>query len=343
VAAALAVGVMLLAVTGAGALAGAHVRRGNEGALSRGGVQGVVVGAGRPLELASIVQRQASPSQIATRSSVVMDIGLGIDPLAAFAPATGAISAAAQSTISAAAVAATIDSAAGRRPDPGPTEGLLSGVVVRASARQSIDRSVRVVPVAVWVALAAALALASFGGAYALRSARRSRRQAGRFAAVSEAALTDPLTGVLNRRGFSEAVERELARARRYDHPFVLAYVDVRGLKHINDSAGHLAGDQLIREAARILTDSARAGDVVGRIGGDELGLLLPEQSTAGGLAVSARVAQEVTRRRVAVGLGTRWDLTIGTAAYPDDGRTFEELLRVADRRLYEQRGIALS
>ena len=57
---------------------------------------------------------------------------------------------------------------------------------------------------------------------------------------MSTAALTDPLTGVLNRRGFTEALERELARARRYGRPLALAYVDVRGLKAVNDTAGHL-------------------------------------------------------------------------------------------------------
>ncbi len=108
---------------------------------------------------------------------------------------------------------------------------------------------------------------------------RRARRQAAGSTAVSAQALTDPLTGVLNRRGFLDAAERELARARRYEHPFALAYVDVRGLKAVNDTEGHLAGDELLREAAGLLTDSARADDVVGRIGGDELALLLAEQS----------------------------------------------------------------
>jgi diguanylate cyclase (GGDEF)-like protein len=198
------------------------------------------------------------------------------------------------------------------------------------------------VPGAVWIALAASLGLAAIGGAVAFRTSRRARRQAGDLAAVSAAALTDPLTGVLNRRGFTEAAERELARARRYDRPFVLAYVDIRGLKRVNDTEGHLAGDLLLKEAARLLTESARADDVVGRIGGDELGLLLAEQTAAGAEVVSGRIKAEVMARRPAVGLRAPWDLTIGIAAYPEDGQTFEELLRAADRRLYEQRGIAL-
>ena len=160
--------------------------------------------------------------------------------------------------------------------------------------------------------------------------------------AMSTAALTDQLTGVLNRRGFTEAVERELARARRYSRPFVLAYIDVRGLKAVNDTEGHRAGDELLKETASLLQDSARADDVVGRIGGDEMGVLLVEQTEEGAAAVRQRIATQVQTRRDALGLRSPWDLTIGTAAYPDDGESVDDLLRAADLRLYEQRGIDL-
>jgi diguanylate cyclase (GGDEF)-like protein len=205
-----------------------------------------------------------------------------------------------------------------------------------------IDHFVNVVPGIVWLALAASvgIGLAGVGSAVAFR--RKANRQAGRFAAVAAAALTDPLTGVLNRRGFSEAVERELARARRYGRPFVLAYVDVRGLKAVNDTEGHLAGDELLKGVAGLLGDSARADDVVGRLGGDELGLLLAEQTPETAGAVIQRIEEQVAQRRAALGLSAPWSLTIGTAAYPDDGNDFDDLIRTADRRLYEQRGIEL-
>lgn len=199
-----------------------------------------------------------------------------------------------------------------------------------------------VVPLGVWIALAAALALAATGGVATAVTGRRSRRQAARLAAVSAQALTDPLTGVLNRRGFLDALDRELARARRYDRPVALAYVDVRGLKAVNDSEGHLAGDELLREAAGMLEDSARADDVVGRIGGDELALLLGEQSIEGATVVANRIRDQVPARRAMLRLREPWDLTIGTASYPADGTTVDELLAAADRRLYEQRGIAI-
>jgi diguanylate cyclase (GGDEF)-like protein len=206
-----------------------------------------------------------------------------------------------------------------------------------------IDHFIQVIPGVVWIALAASLSLAAIGTGAAVRSGRRARYQAGQFAAVAAAALTDPLTGVLNRRGFTEAIERELARARRHNRPFVLAYVDVRGLKSVNDTEGHLAGDQLLKGVATLLTDSARADDVVGRIGGDELGLLLVEQSGDSAAAVTHRIQAQVPARRAAMGLRAPWDLTVGTAAFPGDGDSFDELLAAADRRLYEQRGIALA
>ncbi len=206
-----------------------------------------------------------------------------------------------------------------------------------------IQRFVRVIPGAVWLALAAALALAASAAAGAAIAGRRARRNAMQFAAVSAQAMTDPLTGVLNRRGFLDAAERELARARRYDRPFALAYADVRGLKAVNDSEGHLAGDELLRQAASLMSESARGDDVVGRIGGDELALLLAEQSNEGAAAVAGRIHDRVPARRAKLGLREHWDLTIGTAAYPGDGETIEQLIATADRRLYEQRGIELS
>jgi diguanylate cyclase (GGDEF)-like protein len=205
-----------------------------------------------------------------------------------------------------------------------------------------IEHFVSVIPEAIWIALASALAFAGVGGAAAVRSGRRARRSAGEYAAVAAVALRDPLTGVLNRRGFIDELERELARARRYQTPFVLGYVDIRGLKAVNDSEGHLAGDDVIKQVAWLLTDSVRTEDAVGRLGGDELALLLTGQSGNGAEAVVQRIQAQLPACREAMAIGTDWDVTIGTASYPADGDTFEQLVSTADRRLYEQRGIQL-
>jgi diguanylate cyclase (GGDEF)-like protein len=222
----------------------------------------------------------------------------------------------------------------------GPTPVL---PVVNLHLPTVIDHFIKVIPTGVWIALAASLALAAIAGMAAFRSNRRVRRQAGEVAAVTAAALTDPLTSVLNRRGFLEAAERELDRARRYGHPMALAFVDIRGLKAVNDTEGHLAGDRLLKQVTTLLQDSGRTHDVVGRIGGDELAVLLPEQSAEGAAAMTQRVHAQVPAARANLNLLTAWDVTIGTAVFPDDGDTFEELLAAADRRLYEQRGISLT
>ncbi len=113
-------------------------------------------------------------------------------------------------------------------------------------------------------------------------------------------------------------------------------------MKAVNDSEGHLAGDHVLREVAVLLSESARAHDLVGRMGGDELAVLLAEQEDSGAAAMTRRVREQVPNHRAALGLSTDWDVTIGTASFPDDGDTLDELVAVADRRLYEQRGIEL-
>jgi diguanylate cyclase (GGDEF)-like protein len=205
-----------------------------------------------------------------------------------------------------------------------------------------ITRLVKFIPGTVWLALAVSIGLALLGMGAALFFRRREVRQASRMAEVETAALTDPLTGVLNRRGFAQAVERELARSRRYGRPFVLAYADVRGLKRVNDSEGHLAGDQLLCAVATALGDSARAHDVVGRLGGDEFALLLPEQSAQDVGTVIERICDHLQAAREDLGFQSYWGLTVGAAAFPVDGESFDDLLAVADRRLYEKRGIEL-
>jgi diguanylate cyclase (GGDEF)-like protein len=207
----------------------------------------------------------------------------------------------------------------------------------------TVIRFISHIPMWVWIALAALCALTLTAGAVAFRSRRQVRLRAIQVAAVTAAALTDPLTGVLNRRGFLEAAEHELDRARRYGHPMALAFVDVRGLKGVNDTEGHLAGDRLLQRVTTLLTESARTHDLVGRIGGDELAVVLAEQSADGAGAMTERVQAKIPAYRAELGLMTAWDLTIGTAAFPEDGDTLEQLLDAADRRLYQQRGIDLA
>jgi diguanylate cyclase (GGDEF)-like protein len=205
-----------------------------------------------------------------------------------------------------------------------------------------ISRFIQFIPWWVWLAIAAAFAAATAAGLAAVRWGRQARAQAAEVAVVKADAMTDPLTGILNRRGFTSAAQRELERAQRYGHPLALAFVDVRGLKSVNDTRGHQAGDALLREVAALLLASSRSHDLVGRIGGDELAVLLAEQGARGMAAVMRRVRAQLPASRAALGFDHPWDLTIGMAVFPRDGHSLEALLDTADRRLYMQRGIEL-
>ena len=100
-----------------------------------------------------------------------------------------------------------------------------------------------------------------------------------RIAHLEKLAITDELTGLLNRRGFETELQRTLALASRYEEPGLLVYVDLDGFKLVNDTYGHAAGDAVLQRVARLLTDNLRCTDFVGRLGGDEFALLLPRTS----------------------------------------------------------------
>jgi len=97
-----------------------------------------------------------------------------------------------------------------------------------------------------------------------------------RIAQLEKLAMTDELTGLLNRRGFETELQRTLALASRYEEPGLLVYVDLDGFKLVNDTYGHAAGDAVLRRVSRMLTDNLRCTDFVGRLGGDEFAVLLP-------------------------------------------------------------------
>jgi diguanylate cyclase (GGDEF)-like protein len=224
-----------------------------------------------------------------------------------------------------------------------PRNGFHGLQVLPASAPATlIEHFIQVIPWWIWLAIAAALAVATAAGISAVRSRRQAQARAGEVASVTADAMTDPLTGILNRRGFTTVAQRELERAQRYGHPLALAFVDVRGLKTVNDTRGHQAGDELLKQVAALLKESSRSHDIVGRIGGDELAVMLTEQGVDGMTAVLRRVRSQLPATRAALGFDHDWDLTIGMAVFPRDGHSVEDLLATADRRLYMQRGIEL-
>ncbi len=164
------------------------------------------------------------------------------------------------------------------------------------------------------------------------------------FDYLQEMALTDPLTGLPNRRAFEEVLERELLRARRYHHPLGLLMLDLDAFKGINDQYGHLVGDQVLRQIATALRRTLRETDFVARYGGDEFIVLLPETGPEQGAVVAERLAQAIEALEyLGVPEGIRCTLSVGMAFYPQDGEDAETLLSVADERLYEAKGKRLS
>jgi diguanylate cyclase (GGDEF)-like protein len=143
---------------------------------------------------------------------------------------------------------------------------------------------------------------------------------------LAELSRTDPLTGCLNRRGFSERLDAELQRAEREGGEIALIQLDLNGFKAVNDRHGHAAGDELLRWVASTLQALLRASDATGRLGGDEFALLLP--------GVSAGEARAIADRTVAA-LAERVGSAAGVAVHPADGHDGDTLHRHADADLY--------
>ena len=146
------------------------------------------------------------------------------------------------------------------------------------------------------------------------------------------AAITDALTGLLNRRGFEQRFQEEIQRAGRADRELAVIIVDCDGLKAINDRGGHELGDNVLLSVARCLRAGKRSGDIAARLGGDEFAVLLPEIDPRGALAAAERLRMSLVENTLGGQLVTA---TFGIASYPDDGRTTTDLLRAADQALY--------
>lgn len=159
------------------------------------------------------------------------------------------------------------------------------------------------------------------------------------YAQARHVADTDPVTGLYNHRYMQDAVENELSRAARSNRPFVIMMIDVDRFKRYNDTYGHPAGDHLLHETARLLTGACRRTDSVGRYGGDEFIILLPETNgeQAGILAERIQVAYgalAADRDHSQVGVS----LSIGIAVFPVAGQSRQELIHAADAAMYRSK-----
>ena len=148
-------------------------------------------------------------------------------------------------------------------------------------------------------------------------------------------AVTDPLTGLYNRRLFGETFDKELNRARRYNSQLGLVILDLHRFKEVNDKHGHPRGDDVLRAAAATLKKALRTSDSAFRIGGDEFALLLPQTDADQALALSRRIETVFAETLQSLQLSVGVNMDHGVAIFPQDGEQADQLIRVADERLY--------
>ena len=167
----------------------------------------------------------------------------------------------------------------------------------------------------------------------------RLRERVGRLIEqLTDAASTDPLTGLLNRRGFQSVIDNELARAERSGHTFSLLLCDCDFFKHLNDRLGHHAGDEALQTIGRLLEVNKRRIDVAARVGGEEFALVLPETDQHEAFIVAERL-----RSRFGQAFADQpvpLTMSLGVATYPVHGMSADALLRSSDEALYAAKSL---
>jgi diguanylate cyclase (GGDEF)-like protein len=152
---------------------------------------------------------------------------------------------------------------------------------------------------------------------------------------LEESSLTDPLTGVSNRRAFDRALEQEVARARRHKHPLSFVMLDIDRFKAVNDACGHDAGDEVLRSFTNTVSSELRDGDSLYRYGGEEFVVILPHADAAGAIATAQRIVAAVAGSSVRIGPTTvRITTSAGVAALGVEGSGRDAISR-ADAALY--------
>lgn len=155
-------------------------------------------------------------------------------------------------------------------------------------------------------------------------------------------ATTDFLTGIFNRQHIISRLESEFARSRRYNRPLSVLLYDIDHFKHVNDSFGHLAGDQLLMESSRLIGKSVRNQDYYGRFGGDEFMIICPETDLNNTVLLAQRLVQVLAKWSYSYqSRKLDFNISIGLAALSDEMRSAVDLIAKADTLMYrsKQRG----
>jgi diguanylate cyclase (GGDEF)-like protein len=146
--------------------------------------------------------------------------------------------------------------------------------------------------------------------------------------------VTDPLTGIANYRQLIDRLQAEIERSQRTARSFAVLFLDLDGLKKINDRHGHLVGNRALCRVVKVLRLSCRAIDTPARFGGDEFALVLPETDEAAARQVGGRISELLARDSDTPSI----TVSLGVAIYPRNGKTAEALLGAADRNLYDMK-----
>ena len=152
-------------------------------------------------------------------------------------------------------------------------------------------------------------------------------------------AVTDQLTGITNRRMGIKYLENQIERVKREDIPLTVSYIDVNGLKNINDNYGHTEGDYLLKNVAEIFTNNIRATDIVSRLGGDEFLIIFSDCNRKNACEIWERIEKGIEKWNNNINKPYKISLSYGFAQKKKgDGRTVEELIDRADKKMYEQK-----
>jgi diguanylate cyclase (GGDEF)-like protein len=150
-------------------------------------------------------------------------------------------------------------------------------------------------------------------------------------------AFIDPLANCHNRRSFLSNANIAFERSRRYNHTFAILFIDIDRFKDINDNYGHAIGDDAIREMTRICQDNIRDSDVLGRIGGDEFGIILQECGLEYAIQNAEKLRQRISDHIISSDVGTiRFSISVGASTIVDSDKDIYDVLKRADKNLYD-------
>jgi len=157
------------------------------------------------------------------------------------------------------------------------------------------------------------------------------------YETVQQLAITDGLTGVFVRRYFLDMLKEELERSLKHNFRLSFLMVDLDHFKECNDKLGHLVGDVILKDAARMMKKNIREIDIIGRYGGEEFALLLPETDKGSAAVAAERLRWAIANRSFkAYDEVVNMTISVGLSTFPDNAKTVEELIDTADKALYE-------